>query len=747
VAPGRFHLRCPWAHEHGPGCQQRDGVLDSSTMLFLAGAEQSPAEVAAQGDGVPLDGGVCCKHEHSQGVHRGVPFNAEIFLSYARACGAPLPDRPRYMVDEKDEDETTPLLGADLPPQERCDIDPEEASFTFDAEGEINSGDLSGKDLHELGLYPPGEMRLRTQTKAPSEAEDAASTFDELTNRVSAQLNMPKDAIVSSAAALAKSQGFRIPAPSASPAPAAAPDWFSAFLSECCIVDADASVPTPDLRGVFEIWYKANHEGSPPLAQFWKMLAEKGYESDRGSTGSFRLRRGLKLAEQSRAYQAFLQSEAAAAPPAQPTSFTEFVKKHQPSMSMFRWKEGHWLIMSGLENALTMRESLILAPPRTGRSMLATIFFPAWLMLVKGKQNVVVVCESATAAKDRHREILEKFPAIEPFVGLVLGKTVDAQPRLQFRGPYTSFTGQGFDAIIIDPPRGSDPKLASHYAVLSSRLAPGGFIATITNREGEGDFAQALINFGGGWGQRLQAHLFPDMIPTDIDRTTDTYFWQYNQGLPSYYGAKDIAAAPNSPFKKFLADCLTEEQAAKLQLIFGRMYVKGKQDTKETIYVHVGNGANGKTTLLNAVASVFGVARLGGRSISADMKLMNQMYVPFAVLEAGGDVSREWVSAMANVGAGRLATELLRSTWTKRTMLWDAVCEKPGAPVFVHVATNALEFDDHDEGTYRRMTIFEWKKAIPAAQRDPDMETKITRDPDFLIWLAEGLRRYQAGER
>ena len=105
VAPGRFHLRCPWAHEHGAGCQQRDGVLDSSTMLFLAEAEQTAAERTAQGDGVPLDGGVCCKHEHSQGVHRGVPFNAEIFLSYARACGAPLPDRPRYESDSHDPDE------------------------------------------------------------------------------------------------------------------------------------------------------------------------------------------------------------------------------------------------------------------------------------------------------------------------------------------------------------------------------------------------------------------------------------------------------------------------------------------------------------------------------------------------------------------------------------------------------------------------------------------------------------------
>lgn len=101
---------------------------------------------------------------------------------------------------------------------------------------------------------------------------------------------------------------------------------------------------------------------------------------------------------------------------------------------------------------------------------------------------------------------------------------------------------------------------------------------------------------------------------------------------------------------------------------------------------------------------------------------------------------------MAMVGWGRIAYELtLREP---PTMLRDSLSgNTPSAPVFIHITTNALEFDDHDEGTYRRMTIFEWKKTIPAAQRDPDMEAKITRDPDFLIWLAEGLRRYQAGER
>jgi putative DNA primase/helicase len=95
-------------------------------------------------------------------------------------------------------------------------------------------------------------------------------------------------------------------------------DWFSAFLSECCITDASATVPTPHLRGVFEMWYKDNHGPKPPLSQFWKALSEKGYENDRGTAGNFRLRHGLKLIEQSRAYQKFQKSEAASGVPMLP---------------------------------------------------------------------------------------------------------------------------------------------------------------------------------------------------------------------------------------------------------------------------------------------------------------------------------------------------------------------------------------------------------------------------------------------
>ena len=245
-------------------------------------------------------------------------------------------------------------------------------------------------------------------------------------------------------------------------------------------------------------------------------------------------------------------SEAPAPPTPQPVSFTEFVKQHQPSMPGFRWKEGHWLIVSGLESALTMRESLILAPPRTGRSMLATILFPAWLMLVKGQQRVLVACESDSAAKNRHREILNKFPAIEPFVGPVLDEnvTMAPSPRLKFRGPSTRLTGDGFNVIVIDPPREYTAKLGTHYTHLSTRLAPGGSMVTITNREGVDDFAVSMMRSGVPT-TTLPADLFPRIVPDDADRTTDIFFWHYNQGLPNK------KPEPLHWFSEFLSECCT----------------------------------------------------------------------------------------------------------------------------------------------------------------------------------------------
>ena len=92
-------------------------------------------------------------------------------------------------------------------------------------------------------------------------------------------------------------------------------DWFAAFLNECCVKDVTATVPTPDLGGVFAMWYKDNHGPKPPMAAFWKALSEKGFENARGTAGGHRIRHGLKLIPQSRAYQKYERAEAASGVP------------------------------------------------------------------------------------------------------------------------------------------------------------------------------------------------------------------------------------------------------------------------------------------------------------------------------------------------------------------------------------------------------------------------------------------------
>jgi len=64
----------------------------------------------------------------------------------------------------------------------------------------------------------------------------------------------------------------------------------------------------------------------------------------------------------------------------------------------------------------------------------------------------------------------------------------------------------------------------------------------------------------------------------------------------------------------------------------------------------------------------------------------------------------------------------------------------------VHVTTNQMPMCS-DGASARRIEVVKWEQYIPVRLRDPDMAQKIASDPNFLIWLAEGLRRYQAGER
>lgn len=86
---------------------------------------------------------------------------------------------------------------------------------------------------------------------------------------------------------------------------------------------------------------------------------------------------------------------------------------------------------------------------------------------------------------------------------------------------------------------------------------------------------------------------------------------------------------------------------------------------------------------------------------------------------------------------GRTGTMGVRDMWLKAASASAAQ---------VHVTTNQMPMCS-DDASARRIEVIKWEQYIPVRLRDPDMAQKIASDPNFLIWLAEGLRRYQAGER
>ena len=397
-------------------------------------------------------------------------------------------------------------------------------------------------------------------------------------------------------------------------------------------------------------------------------------------------------------------------------SFTEFVKKANVVTCDGPWGFGHWRIVDALENVLNTDHSLILAPPGAGVPLLAGTLFPAWLMLEKGKRSVLVVCADERVANLRRMFTAHDFPTLIPYMEHDAGAMRHATPRLCFVGPNAHLTGSGFDAIILDGTpdvNGGIPDF--RYDAFASRRYAGGCLVTITCRQGRNDLASHAMSVGATT-VAFPSHMFPD-IPDHIDRTSGYFFWRYDQGLP--IGGMRVAYEPEtgaSMFKRFLTMLLTPAMESRLQLLFGGLYsakLTGTQINAEKVIVHVGAGVNGKTTLFTSLGKVLPVVALCG-DVVHDSALLNASLC--ALWESADKIDDAWLKAAA------------------------------ASVAQVHVTTNRLPMCS-DDASARRIEVIKWEQYIPERLRDPDMAQKIASDPNFLIWLAEGLRRYQAGER
>lgn len=177
-------------------------------------------------------------------------------------------------------------------------------------------------------------------------------------------------------------------------------------------------------------------------------------------------------------------------------NFNDFLKANKPEW--FDLDHGHNLIARAIDMAATCKQdTLILAPPRCGKSTIFADLLPRWLTSERKDESVIVACGCQDIA-DYWRK---RFDAIA---------SEGAQRRVYFVGAGAPLCGRGADVFILDPYTLDNPRLADWYdSTVRTRLNPGGYVLAVDSRSGNGDFASHLMRQG-----MSTTHIMREMLPS-----------------------------------------------------------------------------------------------------------------------------------------------------------------------------------------------------------------------------------------
>lgn len=176
----------------------------------------------------------------------------------------------------------------------------------------------------------------------------------------------------------------------------------------------------------------------------------------------------------------------------------------------------HRLISEALRRVARgeLKRLMIFMPPRHGKSMLASEYFPAWYLGRNPNHQVITATYAQGLADDFGRKVRnivagEMFKGIFPGVDLAGDSQAANRFHLSGQGAYFAvgaggpITGRGADLLLIDDPiKGREDaesetmrrRLKEWYtSVARTRLMPGGAIVVIQTRWHEDDLAGWLI--------------------------------------------------------------------------------------------------------------------------------------------------------------------------------------------------------------------------------------------------------------
>ena len=178
--------------------------------------------------------------------------------------------------------------------------------------------------------------------------------------------------------------------------------------------------------------------------------------------------------------------------------------------------EHHAQICAALERVErgACRRLMIFAPPRHGKSELASRRFPAWYIGRNPGLDIIATSYNADLATDFGREVRgivrsEEYRAVFPGITLAVDSAAAGRWHTNHGGQYVSvgvggtLTGRGGNVIVIDDPiknreeadseRIRDAIWKWYTSTLRTRLMPGGSIVLMLTRWSEDDLAARAL--------------------------------------------------------------------------------------------------------------------------------------------------------------------------------------------------------------------------------------------------------------
>lgn len=174
-------------------------------------------------------------------------------------------------------------------------------------------------------------------------------------------------------------------------------------------------------------------------------------------------------------------------------------------------------------------------------------------------------------------------------------------------------------------------------------------------------------------------------------------------------------------------------------------YTLSGETSEQCLFVLVGNGANGKSTLMNVLSALF-----GDYSGTTPMQmLMVQKYGNQASNDLASLVGKRFVSASEGEAGAKLAEAKIKSMTggdpiTCRKLYQDFFEYQPRFKLWL--ATNDLpRIDGTSEGIWRRFNVIEFPVTFAPNERDKTLPAKLKRElSGILNWALEGHRNWKA---